>query len=199
MGFFSDLKESVGDVFEAPYKAVSAVVEGAGDVIAGRSLDDSKEKLGNSVNLGMNSFLKGATGGQGALIDAKTGGNYSKAVSANNTLGNLIAGKSVQQNIKDSASLALQAGQKYIGDVGVNAGGQDLTGFFQNLLGGINNKISGVSNSGENSQGVSPNPVNFYEPSQASYNGNVAQSNTMPIILIGGLVIVGAYFLFKRR
>jgi len=188
----------VGDIGEGISKGAGAVVRAGTDVVAGRSLDDSMDRLGNAVNTGVSGYMAVQTGGlsESKLVDNYTGGAMTKLASAYEAPGNLIAGKSVNQNIKDYASTILQAGSAYAGQAGVSVGGQDMTGFVQNILGGINNKITGTGSSG----GASPNPVNYSSPTQASYNGATAQTNNiLPYILIGGIVLVGAVLLFKKK
>jgi len=195
----SDVKDSVGDIGEGIAKGAGAVVRVGTDVVAGRSTDDSMDRLGNAVNTGVSGYIGAATGGlsRNDTVNAYTGGSLDKLRSGYDTFGNLIAGKSVSQNIKDQASVLLQAGQAYVGANGVSVGGQDLSGFANNILGGLSNKINSQTGS---SGGASPNPVNYSNPSQASYNGNVATgTNYLPYLLIGGIVLIGAVLLLKKK
>lgn len=177
------------------------VARGAGgvvvDVVKGDSTKDSLAKLGGGTSGLINSQFELAMGGKdgAALLNKYSGGKLDQITSANNTVGNLIQGKSVTKNIKDVASLGLQAAGTYVGQAGLNVGGQDLTGFAQNILGGLNARLGEGGSSG----GASPNPVNYVNPSQASYNGSVATVNYLPYILIGAVVLVGAIVLLKKK
>lgn len=166
-----------------------------GDVAQGKSTKDSLSKIGGgATDFINNSFELGLGGEDGAaLVNKYSGGLVDKVNVANAGVGNLIEGKSVSGNIKAAASLGLQAGQAYVGANGVNLGGQDLTGFANNILGGLNNKLNGGG------QSQAPAPAQAPSYSQGSYNGASSQTNFLPYILIGGVVLIGAILLLKKK
>ena len=187
--------EGVKDLGKGVGNAVSGAVGGVVAVAKGDSPDKYWDKTGAGVNQGISGYMDVVTVGQSDKIDAYTGGAMTKLESGYSGFGNAIAGKSVSQNLKDQASLILQAGQAYAGTAGVSLGGMDLTGMTTDILGGLNNRLQGGGSSG----GASPNPVNYVQPSQASYNGSVATTNYLPYILIGGIVLIGAVLLLKKK
>lgn len=188
--------ESVKDFGQSAIDVGRGAVGFVGDVASGDSTKDSLAKIGGGTSGLINSQFELAMGGKdgAALLNKYSGGKLDTITSANNTVGNLIQGKSVTKNIKDAASLGLQAAGTYVGQAGLNVGGQDLSGFAQNILGGLNAKLNEGS-----SGGSSPNPANYSNPQQASYNGAVAGTNYLPYILIGAVVIVGAIVLLKKK
>jgi len=202
VGVAKDVKNSVGDIGEGIVKGAGAVVRGGTDIVAGRSLDDSKSRLGGAVNKGISGYMGTATGGltRNNMVNAYTGGSLTKLNSGYEAFGNLISGKSVSKNIKDQASLLLQAGQAYVGQTGVNLGGMDMTDFVGDIMGGLDARLSGQGKT-STSTGYYPNPINYVSPSQASYNGAIASNATsfLPYILIGGIVIIGAVLLLKKK
>jgi len=189
--------EGVKDLGKGVGNAVSGAVGGVVAVAKGDSPDKYWDKAGAGVNQGISGYVDVVSVGQADTINQYTGGSIDKIKSGYSSAGNLIAGKSVNQNLKDQASLILQAGQAYAGTAGVSLGGMDVTGLTNNILGGLNAKLQGQ---GGSSGGASPNPINYVQPSQASYNGNVASTtNYLPYILIGGIVLIGAFLVLKKK
>lgn len=167
------------------------------DVAQGKSTKDSISKIGGGANDFINSSFEMSLGGAdgAALVNKYSGGMVDKVNMASSGVGNLIEGKSVSGNIKAAASLGLQAGQAYVGANGVNLGGQDFSGLANNILGGLNNKLNG----GGQSQAPAPAPAQAPSYSQGSYNGASSQTNFLPYILIGGVVLIGAILLLKKK
>lgn len=186
--------EGVKDLGKGVGNAVSGAVGGVVAVAKGDSPDKYWDKAGAGVNQGLSGYVDVVSVGQADTINKYTGGSIDKIKSGYGAAGNLIAGKSVNQNLKDQASLILQAGQAYAGTAGVSLGGMDVTGLTNDILGGLQNKLQGQGG------GASPNPINYVQPSQASYNGAVASStNFLPYILIGGIVLIGAFLVLKKK
>ncbi len=80
---------------------------------------------------------------------------------------------------------------------GLDFNGIDLSKSAGNILTGLDNKLNGVSF--PTPVGTSPNPVNYYTPSQASYNGEVAKDSIFPLIAIAGVGVIILVMVFRKK
>ena len=188
-GGVKSLGKGIGNVAGGAVKVASSAVKG-------ESLDKGFDKMGGGLKSATSGYLNVVTGGQGELIDQYTGGAFTKMNTAYEGCGNFVQGKSVDENLKAQLSLVAQAGQAAVGSgaVNTNFGGFDAGGLLNNILGGVQNKLDGLK-----LPTPSQNPANNAPSIQGSYGGQVAQNNYTPFIVVGGIILIGAVLLIKRR
>lgn len=187
--------EGVKDLGKGVGNAVSGAVGGVVAVAKGDSPDKYWDKAGGGVNKGISGYVDVVSGGQADTINQYTGGSIDKIKSGFQASGNLIAGKSVSQNLKDQASLILQAGQAYAGVSGVNVGGMDLTGMANDILGGLQNKLNPQKQMLPSGGQSDYNP----SPQMGSYNGSVAPTNYLPYVALAVVGVIIVVLVIKKK
>lgn len=190
-GGVKSIGKGIGNVAGGAVKVASSAVKG-------ESLDKGFDRMGGGINTATTGYIDMVTYGQGDMIDKYTGGTVSKLKKSYNAYGNIVAGKSATEEIKQTASNMLDAGKAYIGAKGFNVGGIDMTNTANTVLGGVQNKF--LSSDSSQPQPQNLNPANYAPSMQSgSYGGQVAQKNYTPFIVVGAIILVGIVFVIKKK
>lgn len=212
-GVVGDVVNAVGNVAEAAVSTVGASTKVVTNTIAGGSTKDALHELGASVNKGYTASVDISTLGQGEKLDAVTGGLYTASQGAGKMGGDLLQGKSVRTDLKDTVRTAAVAGATIYG--GPSAGIAVNAGLSRG--GKTNLSLKSVLATGASAAGmkglasaIDPNP----QPKRPSNNQGTTQSGyfsdipseifqgadkNLVIPLVIGIVLVVIIVIVKKK
>jgi len=216
-GAASSVADSVGNMAEGAVAAVGGVGEAAIAGVSGGSVRDGLAKATDGVAKAGSGYLDAVTGGQGAKLDAVSGGLYSATKNTYSTGSDLLRGESVRDNLQDAGRLGLVAatggyagvgaglavntaliGKDGKSDISVRslarAGATQTGGVVSNIL----KSIGFEGNSNSNSGGSSGNTQGGYFSDITSdiYQGE-GKSIIIPVIVV--FVVVTVVIIIKRK
>lgn len=210
MGWISDFVDDVGDVAEGAVKTVGGAVNVVTETVTGGSTSDALAEVGQGLNKSAGAMADISSAGQGDKIDALTGGLYSAGTNVNQFAGDLLQGKSVRDNLKDSARVAaVTAATVYGGpasgmavNTGLSRDGKTNLSFKSVLATGF--RSVGM---GQIASAIDPYPQNqssgnqeygYYsdDPSQI-YQGENKPNVLIPIVL--GITILTIVVIKKKK
>lgn len=205
---------AIGDMAEGAVAAVGGVGGAVGAVVTGGSVSDQLAKTTDGIAKAGSGYLDAATGGQGAKLDAVSGGLYSATKNVYQTPSDLLNGKSVRDNLQDAGRLGIVAAsggyggmasgfavnQALVGRDGksdislkslARAGGSQVGGIAGNILKQIGYEPPQKSSGGGISQGgyFSDIPTDIFQ-------GADKKNIIIPIIIIG---VVATVLFIKRK
>lgn len=203
--------DSVGDIGEGAVKAAGGVVNVVTETVSGGSTSDALKEVGQGVNKIAAAQANIATSGQGAKLDAVSGGLYSATVNATKFGGDLLEGKSVRDNLKDTARVGAVAGATIYGGptagMAVNSGLskdgktnlslKSIITSAGNVVGGtVGNILKQIGYEGPTMSG---NPQSgYYSDSPTSiYQGEGKSSYLLPVII--GIILVTVVVVIKKK